>query len=684
MKGGANNMYIEELHMVAFGRFQDYKLSLHKELNIIYGDNEAGKSTVWYFICGMFYGFYRPNIKTRRYLPEHERYRPWTGNAYKGSMLLYDEHMKRHVRIYRDFMSGQESVEAYDEETGENLTALYDIHPIYRCPDIAKKHLGISYGSFMNTYGSPQLGQATDATLMEEVKQLLVAGMTGRKDAISLQDVKQDIQDKLQSIGTKRRRQSPLGKAYDQLEDINNRLDEAIGKQQQIRQAIRRLEDQLPKDAPIKGLTADDLYEGVSIYQEYGHVQEELYKLKERLEEEKEEYRSTDTGEQKTFIPLIDEMEKTLAKMRQDFAATDQLDDILEARYNKKEQQSILLLAISGFAVIAGIIGLFLQRPLIVGVMGVIALGCIAGAVLSHRTKKKTLDELNRTRMKDIEAKMLAKHMEQDIQRFKLKEEEASIKRENNMVSQLRMKSIIERDTKELEMLQRQEGELRAELEPYEAVVSIKNLQHIQQIASTQREFERLRQEWEVLARQEDALSIEGLKEERTKILGSIEALEYEYQVYQSIWEHMEEVALDLQKQMAPSLNEAMTRRIYQVTQGKYNRVFMTPDMEIVLDGPELTTPKSVEQLSRGTLDAIYISVRFALAKHLYGDRHRPYIMDESLVHMDDERFGKMMAWIIREEGQRLLFTCHKREQAFIVNQKENGEADICVKNINI
>ncbi len=664
-------MYIEEIHLIAFGQFQDYRLNLHKDMTIIYGDNEAGKSTIWHFICGMFYGFYRPNIKTRRYLPEHERFRPWIGNSYKGSLLLYDDSMKRHVRIYRDFMPGQESVEVLDEQTGETITALYDTHPIYRCPDVAKKHLGMSYGSFMNTYGIMQLGQATDTVLMEEVKQLLIAGMTGHKEAVSLQGVKEEIQDKLQAIGTKRRSQSPLGKAWGKLEEINSKLDTSIGKQNHIREQMRELEGVLAEGTPMSGLTSEDLYEGVSIFQEYQHVQEEIQKLTTRLEEEVSEYQSIEGEEQKSMAPLVDELEKTLAKMQQNFAVTDKEDEALESAMSKGEHRMVMFVSISGLAVISAIIGWALHRPLILGIMGGIALGGVVGAVFSYRKKEKMRNELNRLRLKTIEVKSKAKYMEEDIKRFKKKDEDAAIEKENRLAYHLRMKGIIERDNQELALLKRQERELLAELEPFQKNTVIESVQDIQRLAAKQRRIEDMRGEWEILARQEVQLSIEELKEERLKMLAQIEALEYEKGVYEGIDEYMDEVAKALQKKIAPSLNEAITQTVSQVTDGRYTRVFMTPDMEILLDGPTLPMPKSVEQLSRGTLDAIYISVRFALAKHLYGERQRPYIMDESFVHMDDERFERMMHRIDKEDSQRLLFTCHRREGEWLERQEE-------------
>ena len=53
-------------------------------LNIVRGDNEAGKSTLQSFILGMFYGFKKGGKTRISRHPEYERYRPWTGSTIAG------------------------------------------------------------------------------------------------------------------------------------------------------------------------------------------------------------------------------------------------------------------------------------------------------------------------------------------------------------------------------------------------------------------------------------------------------------------------------------------------------------------------------------------------------------------------------------------------------------------------
>ena len=53
-------MKIEELYLAGFGRFSNKRIVLQDGLNLIFGENEAGKTTLQHFIVGMLYGFSYP------------------------------------------------------------------------------------------------------------------------------------------------------------------------------------------------------------------------------------------------------------------------------------------------------------------------------------------------------------------------------------------------------------------------------------------------------------------------------------------------------------------------------------------------------------------------------------------------------------------------------------------------
>ena len=49
-------MILEKLYIDGFGKFSDYSLNFSPSIQILYGENEAGKSTIHAFIQAMLYG----------------------------------------------------------------------------------------------------------------------------------------------------------------------------------------------------------------------------------------------------------------------------------------------------------------------------------------------------------------------------------------------------------------------------------------------------------------------------------------------------------------------------------------------------------------------------------------------------------------------------------------------------
>ena len=101
-------MYIESLQITSFAGIMGYELSLSDGVNIVRGDNEAGKSTVAEFIRYVLYGF---NGKSDR-----ERYLGFSSNAVAGSIVIRDG--DKRYRIERKTVGTKDTVEVYDLETG--------------------------------------------------------------------------------------------------------------------------------------------------------------------------------------------------------------------------------------------------------------------------------------------------------------------------------------------------------------------------------------------------------------------------------------------------------------------------------------------------------------------------------------------------------------------------------------
>lgn len=62
-------MKIEKLHIYGFGKHENLEVNVHGGINVFYGENEAGKSTIQQFILHILFGFPQRNSQLLRYEP---------------------------------------------------------------------------------------------------------------------------------------------------------------------------------------------------------------------------------------------------------------------------------------------------------------------------------------------------------------------------------------------------------------------------------------------------------------------------------------------------------------------------------------------------------------------------------------------------------------------------------------
>lgn len=158
---------VDKLKIYGFGRFNNQEFELAPGLNVVFGGNEAGKSTIHSFIEAMLFGFWKPNFPHQELEPGYEKYRPWNGASYGGEMEYSWQQGK--VKVVRDF--SRNTVCLYDLASGKTIQGL----PLnsWGEPDFARLHFGCSKMVFRNTISISQLGSATDSAVAQEVRNLL-------------------------------------------------------------------------------------------------------------------------------------------------------------------------------------------------------------------------------------------------------------------------------------------------------------------------------------------------------------------------------------------------------------------------------------------------------------------------------------------------------------------------------
>lgn len=112
-------MRLLDLHIDGFGKFHDCSVSFEDGLNIIYGKNEAGKSTLHTFIRCMLFGLERGRGRASKN-DLYSRYEPWQNRAIYGGKLRLEKGGKTY-RIERNFQKDQKSLVIVDETAGKEI-----------------------------------------------------------------------------------------------------------------------------------------------------------------------------------------------------------------------------------------------------------------------------------------------------------------------------------------------------------------------------------------------------------------------------------------------------------------------------------------------------------------------------------------------------------------------------------
>lgn len=211
-------MIIDELNLIGFGKFNNKTIQFQQGINIIYGENEAGKTTVHSFINGMFYGFLKPYARRTIYLEEHEKYNPWSSSRYAG--LIKFKYDGKNYSIEREFTKGNESTLVLLDDTGEDITNSIDNGNKGRVLQPGFHFFGFNDAVYSNTISIKQLGSKTEESLAGEVRDKLVNVSTTLDDNLSIERAIEELDKSLKDIGTIRATTSNYGRLSKELEEL--------------------------------------------------------------------------------------------------------------------------------------------------------------------------------------------------------------------------------------------------------------------------------------------------------------------------------------------------------------------------------------------------------------------------------------------------------------------------------
>lgn len=308
-------MIIKKLNIKSFGKLKNVKIQLKPGLNIIYGDNEAGKSTMQHFIKAMFYGMnsLKKNIRDN----ERKRFMPWDGSRTEGSLIFEDDNGKEYV-IERSFGNQRKEDEAviYNWITGEKAVHIDSYFP-------GNEIIGLGEEAFEKTLFIKQLGAKIDRDKDDEImKRLINLHESGEEDTsyhkaeMLLEAYKKSIigtrkngrMDELQEkIEALKDEKGELEKLYNENVDDSLRLNSIKAEIEKIKAELEILQkDKNNLRIWMSNVKKNDAFNTEEIQDIDSHIQE----LKGRLNDETlVDYRDVMSGIENEFTMLKDEAE---------------------------------------------------------------------------------------------------------------------------------------------------------------------------------------------------------------------------------------------------------------------------------------------------------------------------------------------------------------------------------------
>ena len=217
-------MKIKSLYISAFGGVKDLKLDLNDNFNVIYGENENGKTTVMSFIKMMFYGSDRAKNDLAK--SPRKKYTPWDNSQMAGSIdFTKDGKNYRLERIFGESNSTDKvTLINTDLGTRENVSA-----------DIGTKLLGLSAAAFersifIGQFGFPESNQTAEGEINSKLSNL---ALTGEEDA-SFDEVYKRLEKAKFALASKSGRSGEYDKNLASLKALNEALIKANESQEKI------------------------------------------------------------------------------------------------------------------------------------------------------------------------------------------------------------------------------------------------------------------------------------------------------------------------------------------------------------------------------------------------------------------------------------------------------------------
>ena len=595
-------MIIKEAKIGKFGKLENVQYQFSPQINVIYGENESGKSTLMQFLKAMLFGLEKTRV--RKTLDTYNKYEPWDTPAYfYGSMIF--ETGNQEFLLERNFYHKEQRARLVNVRDGEELSVEYG--------DLDMLLGNVSAAAYENTccIGQEQLLPGCElGVLLEDERSNLAQTGSG---AFQLSEA-------LQKLDQKRKNEEKKRKELEQQRLFKIRQLEV--KQQVLEQNVSELKAQKSRQS-----TQQDT------------MQEQVMQLQRQTQPVQAEYQTVCKREQELQNAVaqeqseLEQAEREQWKQEQ-FRREQEEADALQQESGKNAGFSPLLLI--------GVAGLILAPVLrsamegfqkIAPALNIICIILIlAGLVSAYRKsrEKKAADSGQ-------------KHSEQDSR--------ANGRADMQFVDRERRKASLDQ---QLQRVRQQKTALEEQLQKLREQQKSLQLQSARQEGSgdqLQNQIQEKEVELENLSEQTAELHLETREEQEVR--SDCEALELAA-------ETMSRLASGMSKTLEHTLEKEMSEILAQITGDIHEHMHMTDSKSIVLS--DQMQKRAPEAYSQGTMQQAYFSYRMAAGKLLTKEEPLPFLLDETFASYDEMRLRQTLRWLAKQENQIFLFSCRDTE----------------------
>ena len=626
-------MKIKNIKINNYGNLENKEIKLNKKINIIYGKNESGKSTLLYYIKNIFYGISKN--KNGKNISDYEKYKPWNREEFSGK-LKYELDSGEEFEVYKDF--NKKNPKIYNSDL-EDITDQFNV---------VKKdgvqffydQTGVDETMFTSTVVSMQeevkLDRQEQNILVQKLSNLAGTG----NDGISYKKLIDKLNKlQIEEVGSDRSQGRPINIVKDKLNKLNIVLKD-ICEYQKDKEELTNKKSQYSSEIDKKNNELE-LYKKLSIISLCKQNEED--KLKVKTEYKNEQNRKIED--------LNLEKNKLIEKNKNNFK---------EIKINFKKYFLILFFILIINLIIFFINNNFLKNSLI-NIFNCFLIPIYFLIVFIYEKNKIIKNKKNN-----------------NIEKEKINNEINLLNKQINYLTEEKNKEEKNIENEQIEIDNNFEIELEKIKEEYRDKLNINNyLEKIEKnnmndyIYYTQENLNKLKMNLQAINIEENNLlnkieTLATMQEEYQNLNEKLLDLEEKNKEINLTKEFLEKAYINMKNEITPKFTENLSKNIAKISNNKYTKVGIDDENGLIVEN-RLGEYISAERLSVGTIDQLYLSLRLSMIDDL-SEETLPVILDEAFAYFDDERLENILKFLNEQicNHQIIIFTCTTREQQIL------------------